>query len=124
MEYCLSGKTTSVKALFIQFGKREKIHSIKSAVNRTLFLDYGTVTFQGEEWKLKILIYITTGQDFYFITKSITLRAVDGVILVIDSQKEVYDRNLASWNELISYFRGSTEDEKVLLNIKLSVFLE
>jgi len=49
---------------------------------------------------------------------------VDGVILVIDSQKEVYDRNLASWNELISYFRGSTEDEKVLLNIKLSVFLE
>ena len=74
-----------------------------------MFFDYGTVTFQNQEWKLKIHIYTTTGQDFYFITRPITLRAVDGVILVLDSHKEVYERNLASWNELISYFRESVE---------------
>ncbi|KKN39104.1 hypothetical protein LCGC14_0746660 [marine sediment metagenome] len=104
-----SGKTTSIKALFTQLGRGDKIHSIESTVSRTLFFDYGTVTFQNQEWKLKIHIYTTTGQDFYFITRPITLRAVDGVILVLDSQREVYDRNLASWNELISYFRESIE---------------
>jgi len=110
-----SGKTTSIKALFTQFGKGEKIHSIESTVSRTLFFDYGTVTFQNTEWKLKIHIYTTTGQDFYLITRPITLRAVDGVILVLDSHKEVYDRNLASWNELISYFRDSIEDIPIII---------
>ena len=110
-----SGKTTSIKALFTLFGRGNKIHSIESTVSRTLFFDYGTVTFQNQEWKLKIHIYTTTGQDFYFITRPITLRAVDGVILVLDSHKKVYERNLASWNELISYFRESIEDIPIII---------
>ncbi len=105
-----SGKTTSIKTLFSQFGKGEKIHSIESTVSRTLFFDYGTVTFQNQEWKLKIHIYTTTGQDFYLITRPITLRAVDGIIFVLDSQKEVFERNLSSWNELISYFSECIDD--------------
>jgi hypothetical protein len=100
----LSGKTTSLKALFTLFGKEEEICSIESTVNRTLFFDYGIVTFQNQDWRIKIHIYTTTGQDFYIITRLITLRAVDGVIFVLDSQKEVYERNLISWKELISYF--------------------
>ena len=111
----LSGKTTSIKALFSQFGKEEDIYSIESTINRTLFFDYGTVTFQNQEWALKIHIYTTTGQDFYFVTRSITLRAVDGVIFVIDSQEEVYDRNLISWKELISYFNDSIDDLPLII---------
>ncbi len=110
-----SGKTTSIKALFTQFGKGQKLHSIESTVNRTLFFDYGTVTFQNEEWKLKIHIYTTTGQDFYFITRPITLRAVDGIILVLDSQIKVYERNLSSWNELISYYRECIDDIPIII---------
>ena len=110
-----SGKTTSIKALFTLFGRGDKIHSIESTVSRTLFFDYGTVTFQNQEWKLKIHIYTTTGQDFYFITRPITLRAVDGVILVLDSHRKVYERNLASWNELISYFRENIEDIPIII---------
>ena len=105
----MSGKTTSIKALFSQFGKEDEVCSIESTVERTLFFDYGTVTFQNQEWKLKIHIYTTTGQDFYFVTRPITLRAVDGVIFVIDSNEEVYDRNLISWSELISYFEESID---------------
>jgi len=82
-----SGKTTSIKALFSEFGKGEALQSIESTVERTLFFDYGTVSFQNEDWKLKIHIYTTTGQDFYLITRPITLRAVDGVIFVVDSQE-------------------------------------
>ena len=110
-----SGKTTSIKALFSHLGKGEDLYSIESTVNRTLFFDYGTVTFQNEEWRLKIHIYTTTGQDFYIITRPITLRAVDGIIFVLDSHKEVYHRNLASWKELYKYFQESIEDIPIIL---------
>lgn len=110
-----SGKTTSIKALFSEFGKVEELHSIESTVRRTLFFDYGTVTFQNKEWNLKIHIYTTTGQDFYLVTRPITLKAVDGVIFVNDSQEEVYERNLISWNELISYFKDSFDDLPIII---------
>ena len=111
----LSGKTTSIKALFSDLGKEEEVYSIESTVNRTLFFDYGTVTFQNEEWKLKVHLYTTTGQDFYFVTRPITLRAVDGVIFVIDSQEDVYERNILSWHELISYFNDSIDDLPIII---------
>jgi signal recognition particle receptor subunit beta len=110
-----SGKTTSIKALFSHFGKDEALYSIESTVNRTLFFDYGTVTFKNQEWKLKLHIYTTTGQDFYFVTRPVTLRAVDGVIMVLDSQEKVYERNLASWQELISYFRESLNEVPIII---------
>lgn len=111
----LSGKTTSIKTLFSIFGKDEELCSIESTVNRTLFFDYGTVTFQNQDWKIKIHIYTTTGQDFYIITRLITLRAVDGIIFVLDSQKEVYERNLTSWKELLSYFSENIEDIPIIM---------
>ena len=110
-----SGKTTSIKALFSHFGKAEALQSIESTVKRTLFFDYGTVTFQNEDWRLKLHIYTTTGQDFYFVTRPITLRAVDGIIFVIDSQKEVYERNLASWKELLSYFQDMLKNIPIII---------
>ncbi|MFX1569015.1 MAG: ATP/GTP-binding protein [Promethearchaeota archaeon] len=106
----MSGKTTSIRSLFSEFGKNESLQSIESTVRRTLFFDYGTVTFQNKEWNLKTHIYTTTGQDFYLVTRPITLRGVDGVIFVIDSQQDAYERNLISWNEIISYFGESIED--------------
>ncbi|MBY8984152.1 MAG: hypothetical protein KGD65_03715 [Candidatus Lokiarchaeota archaeon] len=111
----LSGKTTSIKTLFSHFGKEDKILSIESTVNRTLFFDYGVISFQNQDWILKISIYTTTGQNFYLITRPITLKAVDGIIFVTDSQKIVYERNLISWNELKSYFRDSLQDIPIIV---------
>ena len=111
----LSGKTTSIKTLFSHFGKDDQILSIESTLNRTLFFDYGVVSFQNQEWILKISVYTTTGQSFYLITRPITLKAVDGIIFVADSQEKVYERNLISWNELLSYFRDAIDDLPVLL---------
>ncbi|MHA2122096.1 MAG: ADP-ribosylation factor-like protein, partial [Promethearchaeota archaeon] len=47
--------------------------------------------------------------------RPITLKAVDGIIFVVDSQKEVYDRNMISWNELLSYFGESLEDLPIMV---------
>jgi len=100
----LSGKTTSIKALFNHFGKKDRVLSIDSSIRRTLFFDYGTIDFENQQWHLKIHLYSTTGQDFYIITRPITLQGIDGIIFVADSQQSVYNRNLTSWNELCGYF--------------------
>lgn len=100
----LSGKTTTLKSLFKNFGKEDRVLSIDSSIRRTLFFDYGTITFENKQWLLKLHLYSTTGQDFYIITRPITLRAIDGIIFVADSQNSAYYRNLTSWNELCNYF--------------------
>ncbi|MHA1294639.1 MAG: GTP-binding protein [Promethearchaeota archaeon] len=103
----LSGKTTSLKSLFKHFGKDQEVLSVESSLNRTLFFDYGIIEFQNEKWLLKIHIYSTTGQDFYIITRPITLKAIDGIIFVADSQRKTWERNLISWNELKTFFKDS-----------------
>jgi signal recognition particle receptor subunit beta len=111
----LSGKTTSIKALFRHFGLEEEIESIESSVRRTLFFDYGNISFQNEQWLLKIHIYSTTGQDFYVVTRPITLQAIDGIIFVADSQKEAFSRTLNSWNELCTFYEEELQDLPKLL---------
>lgn len=101
----MSGKTTSLRCLFDHFGK--KFESIESTVGRTLFFDYGTISFQNEDWILKMHIYSTTGQDFYVVTRPITLQAIDGMIFVVDSQRSAYNRDIISWDELKVYFADS-----------------
>ncbi|MHA1803195.1 MAG: GTP-binding protein [Promethearchaeota archaeon] len=100
----LSGKTTSLIALFSHFGNKNEVISIENSLRRTLFFDYGTIKFQNTDWLLKVHVYSTTGQDFYLVTRPITLRAVDGIIFIVDSQRSAYRRNIISWNELNSYF--------------------
>lgn len=101
----LSGKTTSLKKLFNHFGKSDDVKSIESSIGRTLFFDYGNISFQNDDWKLKIHVYSTTGQDFYIVTRPITLKAIDGFIFVVDSQKHAYERNVISWKEIAEYFQ-------------------
>jgi len=110
-----SGTTTTIKALFLHFSRGEALYSIDSTGNRTLFFDYGTITFQNEQWRLKLHIYTTTGQDYYFITRAATFHAVDGIIFVIDFQEKVYERNLASWQELISYFSEAIKEIPMII---------
>ena len=111
----LSGKTTSLKSLFNHFGKIHEVKSIENSINRTLFFDYGSLIFQNEQWELKIHVYSTTGQDFYIVTRPTTLKAVDGIIFVLDSQKSAYKRNILSWNELKAYYLGSIESMPLML---------
>ncbi|MFX1325369.1 MAG: ADP-ribosylation factor-like protein, partial [Promethearchaeota archaeon] len=80
------------------------LKSIDSTVGRTLFFDFGVLQFKGSQWDLKFLIYSATGQDFYASTRPATLNGVDGIIFVVDSQKEYLSHNLRSWEELKSLF--------------------
>jgi len=104
----MSGKTTTLRALFRHFGKEHQIQSIESTVNRTLFFDYGTIIFQNKNWDVKLNIYTTTGQDFYCVTRPTIIQATDGIIFVVDSQQIARERNLISWVELNKFFTKGT----------------
>lgn len=77
-------------------GKKKKILSTESTVISTLFFNYGTKSFQNQNWILKVSVYTIPGQNFYLITRPITLKVVDSIIFVLDSQIDVYERNMIS----------------------------
>lgn len=103
----MSGKTTSLRSVFKKMGKGEELTSIETTTGRTLFFDFGTLSFKGADWDIEILVYSATGQDFYASTRPATLQGADGIIFVIDSQREHFDDNIYSWNEL-EYFYGES----------------
>ncbi len=100
----MSGKTTSLKQLLINFDNSDNIRSIETTTGRTLFFDFGTLQLKGAGWAVKIFLYSATGQDFYASTRPATLMGADGIIFVVDSQKEFLQDNLNSWNELKYFF--------------------
>jgi hypothetical protein len=113
----MSGKTTSIKYLFNHFNKGETLNSIENSVGRTLFFDFGVLRFKGAEWELKFLIYSATGQDFYASTRPATLRGVDGIIFVIDSNVECKTRIINSWKELEIFFNDNLYNIPLLIAI-------
>ena len=113
----MSGKTTSVKYLFSCFNKENSLKSIESTVGRTLFFDFGVLQFKGAKWDLKFLIYSATGQDFYASTRPATLNGVDGIVFVVDSNKEYLQHNLRSWNELKTLFGIEFYDIPIVISL-------
>jgi hypothetical protein len=111
----MSGKTTSIKYLFNYYNKNNELKSIDNTLGRTLFFDFGVLKFEGKEWSLKLLIYSATGQDFYISTRPATLKGVDGIIFVADSNEKNMERNVRSWEELIFFFRDEIYKIPILI---------
>lgn len=108
----MSGKTTSIQWLFRSLDCADRLTSIENTVGRTMFCDFGTIPFAlGDSWTINAHIWSATGQDFYRSTREVVLVGADGVIFVADSQENLLDENLASWNELMSLI---SEEERPL----------
>lgn len=111
----MSGKTTSLRNLFRKFNKSYELKSIETSTGRTLFFDFGTLKMKGGDWTIKLLLYTATGQDFYASTRPSTLAGTDGVIFIVDSQKEFFQDNLQSWNELKFYFGDDLSNIPIIM---------
>ena len=111
----MSGKTTSLKYLMGYYGKADELQSIETSTGRTLVFDHGSLLFPGENWNLKISLLSATGQDFYMSTRPSTLKMVDGLIFVIDSQEKYLEDNLKSWNELFLFFGENIKKLPIIL---------
>ena len=104
----MSGKTTSIRALFRRLGISSRLESIDTSTGRTLFFDYGSIEIEHEEWTLQIHIWSATGQDYYAATRPTILAGADGIIFVADSNPHQQDENRRCWEELKSYFGEKT----------------
>ena len=97
----MSGKTTTVKALLKKFGCKSDLQSIETTSGRTLFFDFGNLTFKNGDWTIIVNLWTATGQDYYYSTRESVLLGVDGVIFVADATRDRRKHNISSWNELL-----------------------
>ena len=100
----MSGKTTSLKNLFKQHNKEDSVQSIETTSGRTLYFDFGALSMKGGKWTIKFHLYTATGQDFYAATRPATLAGADGIIFVVDAQRQFIDLTKESWDELKLYY--------------------
>jgi signal recognition particle receptor subunit beta len=99
----LSGKTTNLQYIYDRTseGARGKLISLSSENERTLFFDFLPLD-AGEMrgFKTRFHLYTIPGQTFYEVSRQFILKGVDGIVFVIDSQRERLEANLESYESL------------------------
>jgi signal recognition particle receptor subunit beta len=99
----LCGKTTNLEYIYAQLppDKKGKMLSLATESDRTLFFDFLPIelgTVQG--WKVRVQLYTVPGQVFYDATRRLVLKGADGIVFVVDSQREMLESNLESWENM------------------------
>jgi signal recognition particle receptor subunit beta len=99
----LSGKTTNLQYIYDKTneGNRGKLISLSSENERTLFFDFLPLD-AGEirGFKTRFHLYTIPGQSFYEVSRQFILKGVDGIVFVLDSQRERLEANLESYESL------------------------
>ncbi len=100
----LSGKTTNIKAIYdkVKADKRGKFASLATETERTLFFDFfpldlGTI----KTYKVKLHLYTVPGQIYYYSSRKLIMKGVDGVIFVADSMVERFEANTESLFDML-----------------------
>lgn len=99
----LSGKTTNIEYIYknVDPATRGKLISIKTDTERTLFFDFLPLSIgKIKGLKLRVHLYSVAGQVFYDASRQLILKGCDGIVFVVDSQKERMDANIESFENL------------------------
>ena len=101
----LSGKTTNIKKIYekVKSDSKGKLVSLATETERTLFFDFfpldlGTV----KGYKVKFHLYTVPGQIYYSSSRKLIMKGVDGVVFVADSQRERFEANIESLQDMFS----------------------
>lgn len=117
-----SGKTTNIKYLYSRIPDKRKTDMISLATkeDRTLFFDFLPVelgNFKG--FKARLQIYTVPGQVIYDSTRKLVLKGADGVVFVVDSQRDRFEDNKWSWDNMFE----NLEDNNIKID-DLPIVLE
>jgi signal recognition particle receptor subunit beta len=99
----LCGKTTNLEFIHKSLPEksRGKMLSLSTQTDRTLFFDFLPLDLGSiKGMKTRVQLYTVPGQVFYDATRKLVLKGADGVVFVADSQKEMMQSNLDSWENL------------------------
>ena len=99
----LSGKTTNLQYLhsIISPERKGKLVCLPTEADRTLFfdllpVDYGKI----RDFSIRLQLYTVPGQVRYNATRKIVLKGADAVVFVADSQREIREQNIESFNNM------------------------
>lgn len=99
----LGGKTTNVEHIYKSTpeGIRGKMIKLATQTERTLYFDFLPLPL-GEirGFKARFYLYTVPGQVFYYASRKLILKDVDGIVFVADSQAERMEANQASLDNL------------------------
>src|SRR5690349_20688190 len=94
----MCGKTTSLMYLnhHLPPTQRGKFISLETPTERTLYFDFLPVITEARGYKFRYLLFTTPGQDYYEASRKLVLKGADGLVLVIDSQRERMHENASA----------------------------
>ncbi len=99
----LCGKTTNLQHIYDKTvpGSKGKMISLATETERTLFFDFVPIDLgQVKGFKVRFHLYTVPGQVFYDASRKLILKGADGVIFVADSQRERFEANQESVENL------------------------
>lgn len=99
----LSGKTTNIKSIYnkIKMDNKGKLVSLATETERTLFFDFFPLDLGSiKGYKVKFHLYTVPGQIYYSSSRKLILKGVDGVVFVADSQRERFEANIESLQDM------------------------
>ncbi len=98
-----SGKTTNLQHLhtILPSDTRGKLISLTTEADRTLFFDFLPVDLgKIKDFNIRFQLYTVPGQVRYNATRRLVLKGADAVVFVADSQTEMREQNIESFNNM------------------------
>ncbi|MBI5848404.1 MAG: GTPase domain-containing protein [Nitrospirae bacterium] len=100
----LSGKTTNLQHLHAVLNPetKGKLLSLSTESDRTLFFDFLPIELgKIRDFSIRFQLYTVPGQVRYNATRKVVLKGADAVVFVADSQKEMKDQNIESFDNMM-----------------------
>lgn len=120
----LCGKTTNIQYIHSQLdpGNRGKLLSLATESDRTLFFDFLPLDLgKISGFHVRFQLYTVPGQVHYNATRRMVLKGVDAVVFVADSQTEMMEHNIESFENLAENLEeNGFEADKVPLVLQLN----
>ncbi|MGD2086768.1 MAG: GTPase domain-containing protein [Candidatus Aminicenantes bacterium] len=113
----LSGKTTNIKSIYdkVKADNKGKLVSLATETERTLFFDFFPLdlgTIKG--YKVKFHLYTVPGQIYYSSSRKLIMKGVDGIVFVADSQRERFEANIESLQDMMDNLKEYNIDFETL----------
>jgi signal recognition particle receptor subunit beta len=113
----LSGKTTNIKTIYdkVKSDNKGKLVSLATETERTLFFDFFPLdlgTIKG--YKVKFHLYTVPGQIYYSSSRKLIMKGVDGIVFVADSQRERFEANIESLQDMLDNLKEYNIDFETL----------
>lgn len=94
----MCGKTTSLMFLnhHLPASQRGRFITLETPTERTLYFDFLPVITEARGYKFRYLLFTTPGQEYYEASRKLVLKGADGIVFVVDSQRDRLADNMAS----------------------------